>query len=524
MGDCWCNMNGDFLFNYESASRFSLDFLWSKRSSVDDMVNKISVKEMLTLQRLADEKNIRIAFFKGMIEKIDTYDNANIRRLQHDIDVLVSPDDVLDFKNICKSAGFNISELGEEISDEWVNDSLNNENKHHLPLILKYFFGRSICLGLEIHVAIDSMWRRKEISNSLCREMLSRRVSITKSIPLYGLDIYDRLIISMHHFAKHFLANCLTYYYEKTKLFECKTLLDAFLIIKKYAISIDSELLALRAEHYEMLEHVKFASTVMSQLFHFDVNELRIFEKLYCHKYKRNIANIPAADKADLVLRCATKSVGNLLVCSDIDFYKRFIFNCLNQNIQVDASNAKKQCSLPLKSFATSNVEPQTEATFLWDDMVATFAFSFEQPLKHHNSNNKFNDGISIRLYNPSFSFEKDNAVRNILICAIKNESDKDSIIATYNGVDSFRIGARQIPCKWMSKNSLNCFSVSFDWKELMIDISENSYIGIELMIQRTSNTGNESPQLFYFSNCVSPHHNPAKFGLIRLKSKDALC
>lgn len=60
----------------------------------------------------------------------------------------------------------------------------------------------------------------------------------------------------MLHFSKHFLANCLTYYYEKTRLFECKTLLDAFLIIKKYAISIDAELLALKAEHYEMEEHV----------------------------------------------------------------------------------------------------------------------------------------------------------------------------------------------------------------------------------------------------------------------------
>lgn len=459
-----------------------------------------------------------------MIEKIDTYDNANIRRLQHDIDVLVSPDDVLDFKNTCKSTGFNISELGEEISDKWVNDSLNNENIHHLPLIKKYFFGRSICLGLEIHVAIDSMWRRKGKSNTLCREMLSRRASITKSIPLCGLDIYDRLIISMHHFSKHFLANCLTYYYEKTRLFECKTLLDAFLIIKKYAISIDAELLALRAEHYEMVEHVKFASMVMLQLFHFDANELRIFENLYCHKFKRNTTNMSIANKAELVLKCATKSVGDLLACSDIDFYKRFIFNCLHQNIQVDASNAQKQCSLPLKSFATSNVEPQPEVTFLWNDMVATFTFSFEQPLKNYISTNKFNDGISIRLYNPSFSFEKDNAVRNILICAVKNELDEDSIIATYNGVDSFRTGERQIPCKWMSKNSLNCFSVSFDWKELMFDISENAYIGIELMIQRDSNANNASPQLFYLSNCVPPHHNPAKFALIKLKSEDAPC
>ena len=54
-------MSDDFLLNYESASRFSLDFLWSKPSSVEDMINKISIKEMLTLQRLADEKNIRIA-------------------------------------------------------------------------------------------------------------------------------------------------------------------------------------------------------------------------------------------------------------------------------------------------------------------------------------------------------------------------------------------------------------------------------------------------------------------------------
>ena len=72
-------MSDDFLLNYESASRFSLDFLWSKPSSVEDMINKISIKEMLTLQRLADEKNIRIAFFKGLIEKIDTYDTRLLR-------------------------------------------------------------------------------------------------------------------------------------------------------------------------------------------------------------------------------------------------------------------------------------------------------------------------------------------------------------------------------------------------------------------------------------------------------------
>lgn len=56
-------------------------------------------------------------------------------------------------------------------------------------------------------------------------------------------------------------------------------------------------------------------------------------------------------------------------------------------------------------------------------------------------STNKFNDGISIRLYNPSFSFEKDNAVRNILICAVKNELDEDSIIATYNALTLLGLG-----------------------------------------------------------------------------------
>ena len=55
MGECRCNMSDDFLLNYESASRFSLDFLWSKPSSVEDMINKITIKEMLTLQRLAKE-------------------------------------------------------------------------------------------------------------------------------------------------------------------------------------------------------------------------------------------------------------------------------------------------------------------------------------------------------------------------------------------------------------------------------------------------------------------------------------
>lgn len=64
MGECRCNMSDDFLLNYESASRFSLDFLWSKPSSVEDMINKITIKEMLTLQRLADEKIFASLFSK----------------------------------------------------------------------------------------------------------------------------------------------------------------------------------------------------------------------------------------------------------------------------------------------------------------------------------------------------------------------------------------------------------------------------------------------------------------------------
>ena len=70
-----------------------------------------------------------------------------------------------------------------------------------------------------------------------------------------------------------------------------------------------------------MVEHVKFASMVMLQLFHFHVNELRIFKNLYCHKFKRNTTNMSIANKAELVLKFATKSVGDLLACSDIDFY-----------------------------------------------------------------------------------------------------------------------------------------------------------------------------------------------------------
>lgn len=82
-----------------------------------------------------------------------------------------------------------------------------------------------------------------------------------------------------------------------------------------------------------------------------------------------------------------------------------------------------------------------------------------------------------------------------------------------------------------LNYESASRFSLDFLWskpssveEELMFDISENAYIGIELMIQRDSNANNASPQLFYLSNCVPPRHNPAKFALIKLKSEDASC
>ena len=89
------------MLNAQNAERFGLSFLFEKYYSAEQKIDKFIFNEMLELQNAAEARGISIVFFKGIIEKMDTYDDFSVKRVQKDIDLLVSLDNIYSFCKIC---------------------------------------------------------------------------------------------------------------------------------------------------------------------------------------------------------------------------------------------------------------------------------------------------------------------------------------------------------------------------------------------------------------------------------------
>ena len=117
---------------------------------------------------------------------------------------------------------------------------------------------------------------------------------------------------------------------------------------------------------------------------------------------------------------------------------------------------------------------------------------------------------VNIRLYNPSFSHQEDNAVRNIFV-------DIHSIYngcyeVTFNGSEPSlkgTINASKYGIKARNIEKERRLEVILPFKGLFIHNNINGF-GLEIYVG--VNGG-----LYYWSNGSKPYHNPARFGYVAL-------
>lgn len=76
--------------------------------------------------------------------KKDTYDTYAVRRTQHDIDMLVSVENIYEFCKVCNSMGFGKDLENGRITHDWISDTLASLNGHHLPMLYKKLLGGSL--------------------------------------------------------------------------------------------------------------------------------------------------------------------------------------------------------------------------------------------------------------------------------------------------------------------------------------------------------------------------------------------
>lgn len=498
--------------NKKNAERFDLSFVWSNCSHFENTLEQLVAREMLSIQKAAETNCIPILFFKGLVEKRDTYDTYAIRRTQHDVDMLVSVENIYEFCEVCRSMGFCKDLENGRIDHNWISDTIASLNGHHLPMLYKKLLGGSFIIGLEVHIMVDSLWKIEKNTILHSQDMLARRCLLNSDFPIYVFDIYDRLIVSMHHFSKHFLENFLTYYYcPRNQLFACKSLLDAYLIIKKYGNTLFYGTFLSRARCYGFVEYVRFAAKMITQLFKLNRQETDFFTNMLNEPYLNN-RNSSKTFFANQTLYCASKALHNIVAKTNLAFYKEAVYECLCKNKSI-AIRYDEDVNLPLETAIASQAFKSTVSVY-WNSDVIKFSIILNKSLSNKR-NGMRQDGISIRVYNPAFDFENDNAVRNIFVCFEKTSNGFVPNIS-FNGSDSFGIGKIRLPDQYVSfDDNISILIVSIPWKELSILISDISYIGLEFMV--CHDLEDMDTQINYFSNIVWPHYNPAKFGMVRL-------
>ena len=493
--------------NKEDYARFGLEFLAKEESYADCYFERFIIPELRQLQSAADAEGISILFFKGYIEKYDTYKPLHLNREQCDVDLLVALEDVWALCRICSSFGY-VSSSG-ALTEEWVNASVSDLNRHHLPVIHKSLLNDALAIHIEIHVALTPQWNRMDDRSAYVRSILRHKCVPNEALGLYGMCLSDRLIFSFLYFTNDFLADLSTFYYcPDNLLFHCKTLADAYLIYKKYARSIDVSRVMERIHEFGLEYCALFSVRILQNLFDSEaLNEV--------------LAQLPDAsiDEAranglsfiDKILYSAYLSAQKMAESGNVPFYKQVIANCLSMNETLRALKGKR-AYFHLKGLDGA------PAYFIWDDSGITLSIEIpKKELQYWREDIRCYDGLNLRIYNPDYDVRLDNAVRNIFVCFRQSEQQETSADVTFNGSDPALRGtepAKDIKAALLRSGKAHQVLVTVPWSVQNLNPSACAYIGFECTLCLYDGT---VPTLFYWSNGAGLHHNPAKFGRVSL-------
>lgn len=484
-------INEQNLLYSSTLDKLGLSFVCNAPNIFEKMLHQIFLREMKLIQKSAEDKRIPILFFKGIIEEKEEYEKRGLFRPQHDIDILVDEDDLVDFILLCKQIGYDTSFVDLTIFKSEID--LGNQ---HLPMITKSVFNHYFSIGLEIHCSLGP----NAFSVIPADDILKNRTLSTQPPHFYSMDIYDRIIFNLCHFSRHYLSEMLDYYYcPDNQLLQCKSLLDVYFLIKRQYAKLDWEQLVQRIDRFKVGSYTSFGLKVLLQFFEFSSDE-RAHLSSACNEH--NDGKI----FADRVLAYSCYNAG-LLNGPLMDFYKSVILQAQKSNKKIEIALGKK-CSLALKM--VNEVFNLIEMNITYQNWGLIFSLPYRKNAKSMVLNFDQINFVNIRLYNPSFSHQEDNAVRNIFV-------DIHSIYngcyeVTFNGSEPSlkgTINASKYGIKARNIEKERRLEVILPFKGLFIHNNINGF-GLEIYVG--VNGG-----LYYWSNGSKPYHNPARFGYVAL-------
>lgn len=496
------------MLNEEFYKRFNIESLIQKEDFAGYFFDRFVIPELLEIQRRADLVDVSILFIKGLVERYDTYKDLHLNRHMCDIDLLVSINDINCVCNIMKELGYKPL-YEDEITDDWVEAHISNLTSHHLPPIEKRIVNNSVPLQIEVHTVLTPHWNRLADRNMLTAEILKQKCVPSKELGLYGMDICNRIAFSFLYFTNDFLPNLLTFYYcPQNQLFNGKTLLDAYLILQKYENQIDYDLLVDRIRFYGLEYDALLAAKLMNELFE-SPQTSKLLDCLSC-----NLNNTVPRTHSEKVLYGSYLAVDGICDKDDIDFYKSTVSNSISQNKNISVIKGKNAV-FELNGAVNNNVN------ITWDD----FGISIELDLKINDieywaDNVEEYDGVNLRIYNPDYDIERDNAVRNIFVCFKKNAIGEIIPDVSFNQKDPTRKGTLAVlnVVASIKQCAEHCkIAITVPWSLQSIDPTKTSYLGFDCTVHLVKS--NEKGTLLYWSTNEEPYYNPAKFGRISLEN-----
>ena len=479
---------------------YDLGLKKKKNTFANEFIEEYIIKELLELQKLADDNGIAILFLKGLIERYDTYLPLDLYRDYGDIDILVSQDDVYDFCALCERLNFKTSNGA--INTEWIESNLSNLDRHHLPPLSKSIFGGAYKIRIEIHTVLSAMWNYTDEFGTHTKDIVKRRSKANENIELYGMDIVDRFIFSLLCFSSDFLGPISTYYFcPNNSIFRCKPLVDAYLLLERYSNKFDISLVTNRIREYGFACYSVFALSMLQKLFC-----MECFEKIVGQLVDECVKMIDSDNLSFVskVLYNAYLSYVDINPSEEINSYKKMIEKCLNMNKhQLVLKNQYSKLYLTDSNLVKSYVS--------WNDkdLIVFFEIKKDNIIYWEDGSTDF-DCINMRLYNPAFEFEHDNAVRNIFVCLRKD----DVIDITFNGAEPTLRGSdfdTGVLASYVRTNDIHQIKISVPWRIQDIKPNEINWVGFECTLRLYDNNGDES--FLCWSNNKPPHYNPAKFG-----------
>lgn len=502
--------------------------------------NAILINEMAKIQNRFESCGFSFAFIKGLYEAYDLY-NEPAARISCDIDILISISNIKSAVNIlCNEMGYTSDiDFDQNLAD--LDEQIENDSIHHICSISKPILNGLFTVSLELHKVLDVMWNRTRRQNKVNISDIMLHNSIKNRFynhNIYTLDIEDRLIVAMQHFARHLLSEITEFITcEGSSLFNCKTLLDAVLIYQKYYKEIDFDTLYRRIEYYDFKYLIIVANKFVEMLFGVKILDDDKLESMRFSTYNYWHQSI--------LMALNTALTYDLLFADDITlYYKEVIKRCIDQNVFFDckpffdsviAIDDTSQ-SITKERFGTicredlCPTETDNSKAFIkmkWDsEFLYIECKVYDKKIKYYGNNqkNKWGDAVTVSIYNPDFSLQEKNSVIGLMFNPAIDDSGKKYVLISYcycADIDK-RIGDIcgffDGNCEFSTFDEGYILYLKLDWSSLNIKIENVDFLGMDFAINNVNSDEAKIDSVICWSNPTKSYYCPAKFGKINIR------